>query len=840
MQSSTMQGMTTAPFIGGANSTEEQSGSLRLREQHINSVFELAPIPMALTSLPDGIFLEVNREFLRVFGFSREEVIGKTTVELDMWVTLDERKCYLRLLGEVNHVSDFETTMRIKAGEVKTVRCSGSLVDINGKNHVLSTIFDITDQKKAETALQESESRFRNFFEQSADAFLILDDGLYIDCNTAAIRLLGHDGKGGIVLHSPADISPELQPGGRSSKEIVNELTAMALSEGEHRFEWIHLKADGSDLPVEVSLAPMTLGGKRLLHVIWRDISERKQLELREQTRLEILEKMATGAPLNSLLDAIVTFVEKNSPGALCSILIANDEGTRLLHGAAPSLPNFYNEAVNGLRIKQGVGSCGTAAFLRKRVVVEDLREHPYWKGFEPAFRVGLCSCWSEPVLSPEGELLGTFATYHREPRSPSSNEIALIESAAHLASIAIGRVRDNERRSSLEEHVRQMQKIEAIGQLAGGIAHDFNNLLTPILGYAEMMSKSLGAEHPCLPKVNGILLAAHKSKDLVKKLLSFCHKQNLTKTHIDLNRAIDSFKDIIRRTVRANISLELRLSPDGAHILADQGQMEQILLNLSVNAQDAIEGNGAITIETRRILFDDEYVKLHPGVKPGGYVLLTFSDDGCGMTDEVMRHIFEPFYTTKATGRGTGLGLATTFGIISQHDGHIKVRSEVDKGTTFSMYFPENIPTGRTSAKPMVKQQKHVQSDKTILFIDDNEMILDMARMILEMHGYTVLLASTPSKALDMATSHEGSIDLLITDVVMPEMNGPELYERLLAVHPKLPVLYISGYKDDVVLRGGAPEEDVVFVPKPFTSEQLMGRIEQILHTERDEQSNL
>lgn len=804
MQSSTLQGMATASLIGGAVPQKEQSGPLRLREQHISSVFELAPIPMVLTSLPEGVFLEVNREFLRVFGFVREEVIGKTTVELDMWVDVAERERYLRLIREEHIVSNFDTTMRIKAGGVKTVRCSGSLVDIEGKDHVLSTIFDITDQKNAEMALQESESRFRNFFEQSGDAFLILDDGLYVDCNTAAIRLLGYDGKRGIVLHSPAEISPELQPDGRSSTEKVNELVAMALSEGDRRFEWMHLKADGSDLPVEVSLAPMSLGGKRLLHVIWRDISERKQLELREQNRLEILEKMATGAPLTSLLDAIVTFVEKNSPGSLCSILIANDEGTRLLHGAAPSLPDFYNEAVKGLRIKQGMGSCGTAAFLRKRVVVDDLRGHPYWKGFEPAFQAGLCSCWSEPVLSPEGELLGTFATYHREPRSPSSNEIALIESAAHLASIAIGRVRDNERRNSLEEHVRQMQKIEAIGQLAGGIAHDFNNLLTPILGYAEMVCKGLGENHPCLPKVKGILLAAHKSKDLVKKLLSFCYKQNLTKTHIDLNRVIDSFQDIIRRTVRANIALDLRLAPGGAHILADQGQMEQIVLNLAVNAQDAIAGNGTITIETGRVFFDEEYVKLNPGVQPGAYVLLAFSDDGCGMTDEVMRHIFEPFYTTKATGQGTGLGLATTFGIIGQHDGHVKVRSEVGKGTIFSMYFPEKIAAGGIPAKPIVEHRLHVQPGKTILFVDDNEMILDMARIILEMHGYTVFLASSPSKALDIATSLQGTIDLLITDVVMPEMNGPELYERLLALNPNLPVLYISGYKDDVVLRGG------------------------------------
>ncbi|HOI16151.1 MAG TPA: GAF domain-containing protein, partial [Geobacteraceae bacterium] len=353
----------------------------------------------------------------------------------------------------------------------------------DGEDSVPSTAFDGAGQTGAEQAFPESESRFRSFFEQSGDAFLILDGGRFIDCNAAAVRMLECDGKQGIVPRELAELSPKLQPDGTPSVEKARDLIARTFAEGSQRFEWLHLKADGSELPVEVSLTPMSLGGKWVMHVIWRDISERKQVEFRERTRLAILEKMASGAALPSLLDAIVTFVEQNSPGALCSILVANDDCTRLHHGAAPSLPDFYNAAVNGLRIKEGKGSCGTAAFLKKRVIVEDITGHSYWKGFEPAVQVGLRSCWSEPVLSPEGELLGTFATYHREPRAPSSNEIALIESAAHLAGIAISWARDNERRNALEGHVRQMQKMEAVGQLAGGIAHDFKNLLTPIMG---------------------------------------------------------------------------------------------------------------------------------------------------------------------------------------------------------------------------------------------------------------------------------------------------------------------------------------------------------------------
>lgn len=699
--------------------------------------------------------------------------------------------------------------------------------NIDGENSVPSTVSAGTGQTVVEQAFPESESRFRSFFEQSSDAFLILDDGLFIDCNAAAVRLLGCDGKQGIVPRLLAELSPERQPDGTPSIEKAREMIACAFAEGSHRFEWLHLKADHSELPVEVSLTPMSLGGKWVMHVIWRDISERKQVEFREQTRLDILEKMASGASLPCLLDAIVTFVEKNSPGALCSILIANDECTRLSRGAAPSLPDFYNDAVNGLRIKQGMGSCGTAAFLKKRVIVEEIAGHPYWKGFEPAAQAGLQSCWSEPVLSPEGELLGTFATYHREPRAPGSNEIALIESAAHLASIAIGWARDNERRNALEGHVLQMQKMEAVGQLAGGIAHDFNNLLTPIMGYTEIIRAILGKGHPCLPKIDRIIAATMKSRDLVQKLLSFSRKQHLAMAGIDLNWVIESFKDIIQHTVRANISFVIRLAPDGAQILADLGQMEQILLNLAVNAQDAIDGNGTITIETGHVILDDEFVKLNPGVKPGAYILLEFSDDGCGMPEDVARHIFEPFYTTKPAGRGTGLGLATTFGIIKQHGGHIKVRSMVGEGTTFSLYFPENVSAAKQGARQAADLRFHVHHDKMILFVDDNEMILEMAEEYLEMYGYKVLTAALPSRALDIAGSHPGPIDLLITDVVMPEMNGPELYERLLANRTNLPVLYISGYKSDVTLWG----DKTVFVPKPFTVEQLLGSIQMILH---------
>jgi PAS domain S-box-containing protein len=338
MLSDNTRGTNSPSSTDKVNAMEEQAGSLRSNEQKFSSMFDLAPGIMTLTSVPEGLFLEVNREFLKTFGFSREEVAGKTADELRLWVNPDEHHRYQQILLENGHVTSFTATLRTKSGDLMVVRFSGSLLNIAGERSALNTIVDCTGQTSTEQTFPENEGRFRSFFEQSSDAFLILDDGLFVDCNNAAMQLLGYDDKHCIASRSMAELSPELQPDGTPSMEKAKEIIASVFSEGSHRFEWTYLKADGSELPVEVSLTPMFSDGKWVMHVIWRDISERKQVELREQTRLDILGKMASGASLPCLLNDIVTFVEKNSPGAICSILVANAECTRLYHGAAPSL----------------------------------------------------------------------------------------------------------------------------------------------------------------------------------------------------------------------------------------------------------------------------------------------------------------------------------------------------------------------------------------------------------------------------------------------------------------------------------------------------------------------
>ncbi len=385
--------------------------------------------------------------------------------------------------------------------------------------------------------------------------------------------------------------------------------------------------------------------------------------------------------------------------------------------------------------------------------------------------------------------------------------------------------------RDQLELQLRQAQKMEAIGHLAGGIAHDFNNLLTPILGYSEMAMATIPGGSPLTPKLSGIIAAAHKAKDLTQQLLSFGRRQSIATEVVDLNEVILAFNNILRRTIRESIRIDLVLDPEGSFIKCDRSQIEQIILNMTVNAQDAFNGSqGRISIETCKMMMDGENARMHPGMMPGEYVLLSFRDNGCGMSSEVINHIFEPFFTTKQVGHGTGLGLATVYGIVKQHDAHISVSSHEGEGTTFNIYFPvcAQVPLMRQQVTPAARSKV---SDKiTILVVEDNEMVREMVQEMLVGVGYTVMVASDPHQAVDMLANNTSQIDLLVSDVVMPGMNGPELYEQLVVQIPSLKVVYISGYPINPSLRGGVLEDDVNYLQKPFTAEALLERIHQVL----------
>jgi len=373
-----------------------------------------------------------------------------------------------------------------------------------------------------------------------------------------------------------------------------------------------------------------------------------------------------------------------------------------------------------------------------------------------------------------------------------------------------------------------QAQKMESIGRLAGGVAHDFNNMLQVILGNTALALQDLPANNPVRESLEEIEKSAQRSADLTRQLLAFARKQTIAPRVLDLNDTVGGMLKMLRRLIGEDIDLSWMPGPELWPVNMDPSQIDQILANLCVNARDAIVGTGRVTIETTNVTLDDAYVSSYTECVPGDYVLLAVSDTGRGMDAETRSHLFEPFFTTKEKGKGTGLGLATVFGIVKQNSGLINVYSEPDHGTTFKVYLPraEAQATAATAAatKPIPR------GTETVLLVEDELQILVMAQRILQQQGYIVLAARTPEEALKLAGEYSGSIHLLITDVVMPGMNGRELRNRLAILKPGLRCLYMSGYTANVIAHHGVLHEGVQFLQKPFSIESLARRVRETL----------
>ncbi len=390
-------------------------------------------------------------------------------------------------------------------------------------------------------------------------------------------------------------------------------------------------------------------------------------------------------------------------------------------------------------------------------------------------------------------------------------------------------RKREEEKRKKLEQQLFQAQKMESVARLAGGVAHDFNNMLSVIIGQAEMAIDQVGRTDPLCENLQEILKAGKRSADLTRQLLAFARKQTAIPGILDLNDTISSILKMLRRLIGEDIDLLCVPGLDLWKVKIDPSQVDQILANLVVNARDAVSGVGAITMRTENVVVDDSARAETPEFIPGEYVLLTVSDTGTGMSQEVRENIFEPFFTTKEVGKGTGLGLSTVYGIVKQNDGFIYVASEPGKGTTFEIYLPRfQAETAQVSSEEVVG--KRPTGTETILLVEDDEAILNLTKKILERLGYTVLAAPTPRRAIHLVEEHPGDLHLLITDVVMPEMNGRQLAEELSAFRPNLKCLYMSGYTTDIITHRGLLEEGVNFIQKPFGSDDLAARVRQVL----------
>lgn len=704
-----------------------------------------------------------------------------------------------------------------------TVRGEATKDDYGQVIRLQGTIQDITKRKFTENALKVSEERFKFLSEATVEGIYIHDNGVVLDANESFAKILGYDSANEII-------GAQIMAKHLTSKSLKKERTYIA-SDYEGAYEVVGIKCNGTRFPVEFISRNIEYRGKLARVVAVRDITEHKAAEKLltwNVKRNEILSETAarllqSGDPKSLINDLCKTVMEFLDCQVFFNFMEDPDAGKLHLNACA----GISDEKRSEIEwIDHGTTVCGTVAQTGRRMICEDiLNSSDPVTALIKSFGIQAYCC--HPLLIEE-RLLGTLSFGKRSDSSFLPEEIEMMKSIANLVAVAVNRIKHEKEKINLEAQLRQAQKVEAIGRLAGGVAHDLNNMLCPILNYAEMLTEELRVGDERREFALEIANAGARARDLVRQLLAFSRKQVITLNPTDINQVVRGIEKLLLRTIPEDIKFKKKLSTEIRPVLADIGQIEQILMNLTVNSADAMPDGGLLTIETGLSSLDEEYARTHPDVRPGLYAMLSVSDTGSGMDDVTLAHIFEPFFSTKGE-RGTGLGLATVYGIVKQHSGNIWVYSEPEMGTTFKIYFP--IVMEMPDKKEPVQKIKYSQKgEETILLVEDNEQVRHLGRTILQRQGYKVLEAENGDNALDIMTSHDDVIHLLLTDVVMPGMNGKELYEKAVQKYKDLKVLFMSGYTDDIIAHRGVLSDGIQLIQKPFSVDGLAAKVREVL----------
>jgi PAS domain S-box-containing protein len=639
-------------------------------------------------------------------------------------------------------------------------------------------------------ALRESERRYWEMFENCTDAIYVHDlSGRYMMVNQAGEDLIGYS-RAEILRMSIFDVIPQDQ-----FNKIGEKLRKKLANHSPTIYEVDAITKDGRRLSVEVSSrlifendVPVGVQGTV------RDVTERRRAEAELRASEERFRDLIENAK-----DIIFTC---DMSGNFTSLNRAGQELTGYSNEEALKM-NFAEVVTPGHLDK-------TRQMLSRKAVAD------------------VATVYELEIITKSGG---------RAELEVSSRTILDEGKAVGVQGVA----RDITERKRMQDALRasqiqleQSQKLEAIGRLAGGIAHDFNNLLTAILGYSDLSLRHLDPGTPVARHVEEVKKAAQLASSLTRQLLAFSRKQILEPKLLDLNHVIRDMNKMLHRLIGEDIQFEINLGPDTGRVMADPGQIEQVLLNLVVNARDAMPGGGCITIETANVYLDDDYAEGHPPSKRGDYVMLAISDTGKGIDAQTLGRIFEPFFTTKEIGKGTGLGLSTVYGIVKQSSGFVCVESELDLGTTFKVYLPK-LTASVEVEEPAVSQPAFARGTGTVLLVEDDTTVRRMTAEFLELAGYKVLESGNCNGALEIARSYEGEIHLLMTDVVMPLMGGRELAEQLAKLCPEIRVLYVSGYMDDAMVRHSIIDKDIAFLQKPFTAEGLVQKVFEVLQSTKN-----
>jgi PAS domain S-box-containing protein len=756
--------------------TEE---ALRESEEKFRLTFQSSPDSVNINRLEDGLYVDINEGFTKLTGFTREDAIGKTSFEINIWHDLADRQRLVKQLKEKGACENLEAVFRRKDGRLGIGLMSARVIILKGAPHIISITRDITERKRAEETLRESEEKHRILFEYSAHGILMADieTKKFGFANPAICRMFGYSEEEltGLGL---ADIHPA------DSLEIVEaEFEALALGRKQAARSIPCLRKNKTIFYSDIVATPVKIEGRKYSLGFFQDITERKKAEEELYYERQRFQNLIQNAPFGMLM------ADKND-----RFIYINPKFSEIFGYELKDIPDG----------RKWFELAYPDAEYRKEVIsawIDDLKS--YGTG-EKRPRIYEVTCKG-----------GARKIIHFIP--------VRLQTGEHLISCE-----DITERITLENQLRHSQKMESVGRLAGGVAHDFNNMLQAIMGYAELALLKIRMGSPADSYLIQIKQAAQRSADLVRQLLAFARKQTVSPRVLDLNETVPSILKILKQLIGENIKLVWKPDEKIWPVKMDPVQIDQILANLIVNARDSIQDSGVISIQTQSAAVDEIYCRIKPGLIPGKYSLLMVSDTGSGMDKETLSHIFEPFYTTKDIGEGTGLGLSTVYGIVKQNGGFIDVHSEPDYGTTFKIYLPACFE--EAGEETYVSDKTISGGAETVLVVEDEQMLLEFVCNILKEHGYDVLKAMTPADALSLIRGHEKPVHLLITDVIMPGMNGRDLSDAVMKLHPEAKTLFISGHPADVIARHGVLDQGTSFLQKPFLVTTLTEKVREVL----------
>jgi PAS domain S-box-containing protein len=807
-------GRLQSSFNTMATEVEQSRERVEALARRYKLLFDESPLPMWVTDAESGRFLDVNAAALDHYGYSVEQFRARTEAEITVGAARDENPT-LPPASAPSHAHAL-VQHRLHDGRVVDVQCTRRELTVDGRRTTLTVAHDVTDRVAAERRLRESEAKLQQMNvalerrveerEQAEAALLESRQNLATTLDSIGDAVISTDAEGRVVRINP--VAEKLT--GWSAAEargrplgavfrVLDEDTGKAVDDSFERVlreglavelpsHAVLLPRSGVPLPIADSAAPIRNGANELLGVVlvFRDISEERAAQR------ALLDKEARkSAVLDAALDGIVTMDHRGL------ILEFNGAAERIFGIAQEKalgqpLAELIIPARERDKHRQGLArylATGEGAILGKRLEVSALRGN----GKE-------------------------FAA-----------EISIVRSGNVEPPVFTGFIRDVSERKQLEAQLRQSQKMEAIGRLAGGVAHDFNNLLSVIIGYADLLASEAGGD--ARQELAEIAAAGQRGAHLTRQLLAFSRQQVLQPEVLDLNQALSNMEGMLHRLIGEDVEFTFLKARRPALIHADPGQIEQIVMNLVVNARDAMASGGKLTIEIGRVELDADYAADHPDVEPGAFIMLAVSDTGAGMDEATKARVFEPFFTTKEQGKGTGLGLATVFGIVKQSGGSIWLYSEPNGGTTFKVYLPEADPsTAADSARAPNSNHTELRGRETVLLVEDDDQLRVLSRSILERQGYRILNAASGDEALRICQHHPGLIHLLLTDVVMPRMSGRQLADRLRALRPETKTLYMSGYTDEAITQHGVLDPGVAFVQKPLTARGLAEKVREVL----------